>query len=59
MQGWTGKILRIDLTKRKIVTQEFDADFARTWLGGRGFAAKILIPLSRFYTQQTPECVRQ
>jgi aldehyde:ferredoxin oxidoreductase len=42
MQGWTGKILRIDLTKKKTVTQEFDADFARTWLGGRGFAAKIL-----------------
>ena len=42
MQGWTGKILRINLTKKKIVTQEFDANFAQTWLGGRGFAAKIL-----------------
>ena len=42
MYGWTGKILRIDLTRAKAVTQQFDADFATTWLGGRGFAAKIL-----------------
>ncbi len=42
MHGWTGRILRIDLAKKKAVTHEFDADFARTWLGGRGFAAKIL-----------------
>jgi aldehyde:ferredoxin oxidoreductase len=42
MHGWTGKILRVNLTKKSVVTQEFDADFARTWLGGRGFAAKIL-----------------
>jgi len=42
MHGWTGKILRINLTKKKATTQTFDADFAKTWLGGRGFAAKIL-----------------
>jgi aldehyde:ferredoxin oxidoreductase len=42
MKGWTGKILRINLTKRKMAKQEFDANFATTWLGGRGFAAKIL-----------------
>jgi aldehyde:ferredoxin oxidoreductase len=42
MKGWTGKILRINLTKRKAVTQEFDSKFALNWLGGRGFAAKIL-----------------
>ncbi len=42
MHGWTGKILRVDLTRKKAVAQEFDADFAQTWLGGRGFAVKIL-----------------
>jgi len=42
MKGWAGKILRINLTKRKTATQEFDSKFALNWLGGRGFAAKIL-----------------
>jgi aldehyde:ferredoxin oxidoreductase len=42
MKGWAGKILRISLSKKKAVVQEFDSDFALTWLGGRGFAAKIL-----------------
>jgi len=42
MHGWAGKILRINLTKRKPTTQQFDSKFALTWLGGRGFAAKIL-----------------
>ena len=42
MYGWTGKILRINLAKKKAVTSEFDSGFAKTWLGGRGFAAKIL-----------------
>jgi aldehyde:ferredoxin oxidoreductase len=42
MHGWNGKILRVDLTKEKAVIQKFDADFAKSYLGGRGFAAKIL-----------------
>jgi aldehyde:ferredoxin oxidoreductase len=42
MHGWTGKILRINLTHKKAVVQEFDANFAQTWLGGRGFAVKLL-----------------
>jgi len=42
MHGWTGKILRVNLKKRKTVTQEFDSKFALNWFGGRGFAAKIL-----------------
>jgi len=42
MHGWTGRILRINLTKRKTTVQEFDSKFALNWLGGRGFAAKIL-----------------
>jgi len=42
MKGWNGKILRVNLTKHKAVTQEFDSKFALNWLGGRGFAVKIL-----------------
>ena len=42
MHGWNGKLLRVDLTKGKAVPQKYDANFAKTFLGGRGFAAKIL-----------------
>ncbi len=42
MHGWTGKILRVNLTKRKTAIQEFNSEFALKWLGGRGFAARIL-----------------
>jgi len=42
MKGWAGRILRVNLTKRKTTLQEFDSEFAWKWLGGRGFAAKIL-----------------
>ena len=42
MYGWNGKLLQIDLTKGKAVPQKYDAEFAQTFLGGRGFAAKIL-----------------
>ena len=42
MYGWVGRILRVDLTTKKISTQKYDADFAIKFMGGRGFAAKIL-----------------
>ena len=42
MHGWNGKLLRVDLTKGKAVPQKYDVNFAKTFLGGRGFAAKIL-----------------
>ena len=42
MHGWNGKILRVNLTRRKAVTQEYDPNLALTFLGGRGFAVKIL-----------------
>ncbi len=40
--GWAGKILRVDLTKNKVSDQELDKDLAFNYVGGRGFAAKIL-----------------
>ncbi len=42
MNGWNGKLLRVDLSRGKAVSQKYDASFARNFLGGRGFAAKIL-----------------
>ncbi len=42
MHGWNGKLLQVDLTKGKAVPQKYDAEFAKTFLGGRGFAVKIL-----------------
>jgi aldehyde:ferredoxin oxidoreductase len=42
MYGWNGKILRINLSNRKIEVENYDADFALKYIGGRGFAARIL-----------------
>jgi aldehyde:ferredoxin oxidoreductase len=42
MYGWNGKFLRVNLTKQKASVKEYDAVMARNFLGGRGFAAKIL-----------------
>jgi len=42
MYGWNGKFLRVNLTKEKAVVQNYDGEFALKFLGGRGFAAKIL-----------------
>lgn len=42
MKGWNGRILRVDLTKGKHAVQDFGAELALKFLGGRGFATKIL-----------------
>lgn len=42
MYGWNGKLLRVNLDKGKAVAQEYDAKLAESFLGGRGFAARIL-----------------
>ena len=42
MFGWTGKLLHINLGKGKAVADKLDAAMAKNFLGGRGFAAKIL-----------------
>jgi aldehyde:ferredoxin oxidoreductase len=42
MHGWTGQILRVDLTTRTWRREAFTEEFAHTWIGGRGFAVKIL-----------------
>jgi len=42
MKGWTGYILRVNLTDKTWKKEAFTEEFATTWVGGRGFAAKIL-----------------
>ncbi|MEM3462447.1 MAG: aldehyde ferredoxin oxidoreductase family protein [Candidatus Bathyarchaeia archaeon] len=42
MYGWSGSILRVDLTKGKSSLERLDEEMALKFLGGRGFAAKIL-----------------
>ncbi|MCK4313287.1 aldehyde ferredoxin oxidoreductase, partial [Candidatus Bathyarchaeota archaeon] len=42
MYGWNGLFLRVDLSKSKARANEYGAEMAEAFLGGRGFAAKIL-----------------
>ncbi len=42
MQGWTGNILRINLSEKTSRKETFSQSFAEKWVGGRGFALKIL-----------------
>ena len=42
MYGWKGKILRVNLAKDKAVADPLPASLAKNYLGGRGFAVKIL-----------------
>ncbi|MFI5393974.1 MAG: aldehyde ferredoxin oxidoreductase family protein [Candidatus Binatia bacterium] len=40
--GWCGTILRVDLGSGTIERQALDVRFARTFLGGQGFAQKLI-----------------
>jgi len=42
MKGYTGKILKVDLTTDKSHTRSFDEKYARKYLGGQGFAVEIV-----------------
>jgi aldehyde:ferredoxin oxidoreductase len=42
MNGWTGRILRVNLSTKTHKAETFSEDFAKKWIGGRGFAVKIL-----------------
>lgn len=42
MPGWWGTLLRIDLTRNKIVKQEIEPRILTKFIGGRGLAIKIL-----------------
>ena len=40
--GWNGVFLQVNLSKNKAIAESYDAHLALNFLGGRGFAAKIL-----------------
>ncbi len=42
MKGFTGKILRVDLSSSTCVTKDLDEKIARDYLGGRGLGTRIL-----------------
>ena len=42
MKGWTGNFLRINLTNREVKKEKYSQEFAKKWIGGRGYAIKIL-----------------
>lgn len=42
MYGWAGTILRVDLTTKEIKKESLRLEFAKAFLGGRGFNAKII-----------------
>ncbi|UCH57008.1 MAG: aldehyde ferredoxin oxidoreductase family protein [Candidatus Bathyarchaeota archaeon] len=42
MKGWNGRLLRVDMSKGKTAVQEYHEDLARRFVGGRGFAVKLL-----------------
>jgi len=42
MYGWHGKILRVNLTTRKITSEDVDPQVARDYVGGRGWAIRYL-----------------
>jgi len=42
MKGYAGSILRVNLSDRKISKEEISEEMKRKFVGGRGFAAKII-----------------
>lgn len=40
--AYSGKILKVDLASEKHEIEDLDPDFAKTYIGGRGFGSKIL-----------------
>ena len=43
MYGYAGKILRVNLTKGKVVTEQLGKNLASLYIGGKGFGSKILV----------------
>ncbi|NJE13168.1 aldehyde ferredoxin oxidoreductase family protein [Thermococcus sp. LS2] len=40
--GYTGRVLRVDLTKKEVKVEELRKDWARLYIGGAGIGARIL-----------------
>jgi len=50
LHGWTGQLLRIDLTEGSITNEPLKMDWARQYIGGRGLGTKYL------YEEIDPRC---
>lgn len=55
MFGYHDKIVEVNLTTGSININNFDEDFARLYLGGNGFAAKILYDTVKPHTEPLSE----
>jgi aldehyde:ferredoxin oxidoreductase len=42
VHGWIGKILRVDLTRGSYAIEDLDSSMAKSFIGGRGLASKLL-----------------
>ncbi|MEM3754824.1 MAG: aldehyde ferredoxin oxidoreductase N-terminal domain-containing protein, partial [Candidatus Bathyarchaeia archaeon] len=42
MKGYIGKILHVDLSNKKVFSEELKQEIAKSFIGGRGFAIKML-----------------
>jgi aldehyde:ferredoxin oxidoreductase len=42
MKGFNGKILRVNLSTRRVSTEEPAEEYYKTYLGGRGFIVHTL-----------------
>lgn len=40
--GWNGRILRVDLNTKKTTVEEYSPEMASKYIGGRGFATRLL-----------------
>ena len=47
MGGYVGKMLEVDLTKGEVVVVDLDWDVAMKFVGGRGYATKLLFDMLR------------
>ncbi len=43
MNGYMGKILRVDLSERSVLTESLDIDVAKKYVGGRGLGTAMLM----------------
>lgn len=57
MQGYAGKILRVDLTRGKVSSNRLDLDMARMFLGGGGLAAKLMEGMNWSIDAYDPEAL--
>ena len=47
--GYVGRILRVDLTKKRVRTERIDESVARSYIGGKGYATYLLYQYVKEY----------